>query len=631
MERPNVKISYKTSSDDIINEFFLPCLKWANKFERGVGYFTSGWIEYNAEGMAEFVSHGGIAKWIVSPIIEKKDFEVFLRAVNGEKEEYINRLVELGVEKLMHEMRENTQNLFAWMIHDRVLEMKFAVPMGDLLGGDFHDKFGNFYGENDEVLSFTGSMNDSKKGFINYEGIFVFESWAGGRAYTEIMQQKFEDLWKNTEANIKCYNMSEAVKNKIFTLRRGERPYNLPHVQGNKWSHQDEAIDCFLKQNNGILEMATGTGKTYTAIRIAQKLLSTKEIKKVIVCTYGNDLLEQWYKELLVKLEGIRVFRFYETNYKQLVDFYLCDKPCVLVLSLNIDRVLETTKILTENYDRVFWIFDEVHRLGALSFRKNLKGILEKFKYRLGLSATPLREFDEEGNSFIQKEIGDVIFRFDIKTAIIRGILCEFRYVPLEYELTEAEKRRKRDIIASFEARKAKGEIVDEESMYRELSRVNKLSVSKLPLFEKLILEKPGLLDNSIIFVESMEYGEKVQDILSKYIFRYHTYYAEDQKKELQKFGKGEIDCLLTCKKISEGVDIKSVRNIFLFSSDRGKLVTTQRIGRSLRISSEDPDKKSNIIDFICITTKDSLQEEIQADKERREWLEDLASTRRMK
>ena len=94
---------------------------------------------------------------------------------------------------------------------------------------------------------------------------------------------------------------------------------------------------------------------------------------------------------------------------------------------------------------------------------------------------------------------------------------------------------------------------------------------------------------------------------------------------------KGDIECLLTCKKISEGVDIQSVKNIFLFSSDRGKLLTTQRIGRSLRINPKEPDKKANIVDFICVSTKNNTLEEIDADKERKEWLEDLAKTRRIK
>lgn len=428
--------------------------------------------------------------------------------------------------------------------------------------------------------------------------------------------------------------MTEAVKKKIFKLRDDKRPYILPQANDNKWSHQDEAMDRFLDCKHGILEMATGTGKTYTAIKIAKYLLESNTIVRIVICTYGNDLLDQWHKETLIRLKEFKIFRYYETGYKELSKFLLCKQSCILILSLNADKVLETVKGLTKygknNYDKTLWVFDEVHRLGALSLRRELQNKIKHFKYRLGLSATPLREFDHDGNRFIEEEIGEVIYEFGLQTAIQRGILCEFDYLPLEYELTDLERKRKRDIIASFEAKKANGECFSEEVMYRELSRVNKLSISKLPLFERLIIDRPELLDKCIIFVETMEYGISVQNILTKYIYKYHTYYAEDQKKELQKFAKGEIKCLLTCKKISEGIDIKAVKNIFLFSSDRGKLVTTQRIGRSLRVNPNEPDKRANVVDFICVNLKDELQEEIEADRERREWLSNLANTRRI-
>lgn len=302
-------------------------------------------------------------------------------------------------------------------------------------------------------------------------------------------------------------------------------------------------------------------------------------------------------------------------------------------MTLDADRVKDTVQRLKRRdkqaKETTLWIFDEVHRLGANSLRENLSGMIQSFQYRLGLSATPLREFDETGNQFIKEEIGEVIFRFDLKDAIERGILCEFSYIPLEYELTDEEKRKKRDIIARYEAKRARGEFVDDTNMYRDLSMVNKISRSKLPLFRKLVSEQPELLERCIIFVETMEYGEDVQRILNEFVYKYHTYYADDQKNELARFSQGEIECLLTCKKISEGVDIKSVKNIFLFSSDRGKLTTTQRIGRSLRTNPEEPDKKANIVDFICLSTKNNTTEEIQADKERKEWLEDLSKTRR--
>lgn len=83
---------------------------------------------------------------------------------------------------------------------------------------------------------------------------------------------------------------------------------------------------------------------------------------------------------------------------------------------------------------------------------------------------------------------------------------------------------------------------------------------------------------------------------------------------------------MVTCKKISEGIDIKTVKNIILFSSDRSRLVTIQRIGRSLRIDPSNPSKRAGVVDFIV---QSDSPEDINADTERRNWLSKLAQVRR--
>lgn len=107
-----------------------------------------------------------------------------------------------------------------------------------------------------------------------------------------------------------------------------------------------------------------------------------------------------------------------------------------------------------------------VHGAGSNTFVENLSGRLSPYRYRLGLSATPEREYDEVGNDFLLNEIGEVIFEFTLQDAIQKGILCEFNYIPLPYVLTEEEKLKKRRIIATFNAKKDSGELVDEKDMY---------------------------------------------------------------------------------------------------------------------------------------------------------------------
>lgn len=84
---------------------------------------------------------------------------------------------------------------------------------------------------------------------------------------------------------------------------------------------------------------------------------------------------------------------------------------------------------------------------------ENLAGKISPYRYRLGLSATPEREYDDAGNDFLLNEIGEKIFEFSLKDAIEKGILCEFNYVPLPYVLTEEEKQKKKKIIAAFNSR----------------------------------------------------------------------------------------------------------------------------------------------------------------------------------
>ena len=93
------------------------------------------------------------------------------------------------------------------------------------------------------------------------------------------------------------FTIPQAVKNKIFELRSPDRPYSLP-AGSSKWVHQDIAVKTFLEKEHGILAMATGTGKTVTAMKIINKLFDSGEIRRVVITMYGNDLLDQWANQL---------------------------------------------------------------------------------------------------------------------------------------------------------------------------------------------------------------------------------------------------------------------------------------------------------------------------------------------
>lgn len=629
MDYPKVKVCLDTSEDSLIDELYTPCLKWAERFDRGVGYFTTGWLTYNVAGLSDFASRGGKMRLITSPILSTEDTDAIIGAENQDGSAFLRLEAALleNFEILKQEMEADIINAFSWMLYDGIIDMRFAIPCEKLEEGDFHDKFGIFYKGND-ALSFSGSINDSKHGFQNYESIKVFKTWAGTQEYVDADTARFEKIWNRKDRNLKMFTIPQAVKNKIFELRSPDRPYSLP-AGSSKWVHQDIAVKTFLEKEHGILAMATGTGKTVTAMKIINKLFDSGEIRRVVITMYGNDLLDQWAIQIRENYKNKQI-NYHYASQKMMKDFVMHPDDSILILSRdarNLSKLLDLFDRLPGDYrNDTLFVFDEVHGAGSNTFVENLSGRLSPYRYRLGLSATPEREYDEAGNDFLLNEIGEVIFEFTLQDAIQKGILCEFNYIPLPYVLSDEEKLKKRKIIAAFNTKKESGEPVDEKDMFTQLALVNKTAVNKLEEFESLISQRPELLQKCIIFVQTMEYGAKLQEILVRYSDKYHTYYADDEKINLENFAAGKIDCLLTCKKVSEGIDISSVTNIILFSSDRSRLVTTQRIGRALRLDKNNPEKKATVVDFVI---EDSEENDNNADADRAEWLTDLSQTRR--
>ena len=630
MDYPKVKPCLDTSEYDLIEELYLPCLKWADRFDRGVGFFTTGWITYNVTGLSNFASRDGKMRLITSPILSNEDTDAIINSEgnNGEAFKRLEAALIDNVRVLEAEMKADVSNAFSWMIYDGIIDLRFAIPCEKLEDGDFHDKFGIFY-KGEDKISFSGSINDSKHGYQNYESIKVFKTWAGTGEYVESDINRFEKIWNSKDKNLKIFTVPTAVKERIFQLRTSNRPYKKHDSASNRWVHQDMAVEKFIVKEHGILAMATGTGKTVTAIKIMNRLFDESKIRRVVITMYGNDLLDQWSKQMRESFKNKQIHYHYGSH-KRMNDFIMHPDEAILLVSRDSNNLTKLLNLLDKapgNYkDDTLFIFDEVHGAGSQSFVENLTGKLSPYKYRLGLSATPEREYDDVGNEFLLNEIGEIVFEFNLEDAIKKGILCEFNYIPLPYELTEAEKHKKKKIIAAFNAKKESGEPYDEKEMFTQLSLVNKTAINKIEEFEVLISKRPELLDKCIIFVQTMEYGKQLQEVLIKYTDKYHTYYADDEKINLENFAEGKINCLLTCKKVSEGIDISSVTNIFIFASDRSKLVTTQRIGRALRLDKNNPEKKANVIDFIL---EDIGENDNNADQERKEWLTKLSETRR--
>lgn len=650
----------------MVDDFLIPALEDAVTYRRITGDFSAKFLAAAAHGLGPFFLRGGQMKLITNGRFSSTDLDAIRAGTDPEK------IVDSNLRERIQDFQVSADSLqqdhlaaLAWLLEQGRLEMQVAYvrrPSGALatIGeAEQHQKVGIIDLRSGERIAFVGGVNASFRGYLsNNETIAPFYSWnVGDRSRIQDYETLFDLIWSNQAPRTWTFPIPEACRQELIQEfapesapdlieayadldRRfssqgltGTQPKSIVEEEFTPWPHQADAIDSFLESGNGVIDMATGTGKTWTAFGIIGRLYEADFIDRVIVATYGNDLLKQWYQGLLsfFDIGMLSIYRQYG-GVNEIGGFVRSGDEKLSVLVVSLDQL---PKLWTYQQDadieRTLFVCDEVHNLGSESRIERLEGQVREFKYRLGLSATPERPYDDEGNQFIEREIGDVVHEFGLAEAIEAGILCPFDYVALRYSLSEEDERRRQAAFARYSAAKEENPAVSKEYLYRLLADVKKESREKLPVLQSFLTEHPELLKDAIIFAPTKEYGEEVQRIVHRFTQRYHTYYGEDDEANLRRFSKGELDTLVTCKAISEGIDIQSVSSIILMSSDRSKLQTIQRIGRALRTSPDDPSKRATVIDFVL---RDEIEEasddegqddHVPADLERYVWLKELS------
>jgi len=608
----SLKIFYNTSSDNIVEEFFYPCLANSIEYKRGVGYFTSGWLSQNSKGLARFIQNGEKAKYIISPIIDEED----LKYLQGKFDnEIIDKSIINNLESLEKELEENTKNLLGWLVYDGLMEFRFAIPKKDLYGGDFHDKFGVFIDEESNLVTFNGSMNETLKGFLNSESINVFCSWKDetSKKMCDILNDRFDSLWNNQDDNIFVYKINDVIKNRLIKLRKKERPYKLPDKKlfKSKIKLRDYQLKAYENWknngNSGILSMATGSGKTITAFNIIQSVVSKEDIPIVVVVPYQH-LVTQWSKEAeKFGIEFVECFNnsniWFEKALKRI-------KNNPFFITTNNTFVSKKFQYILDNLKEFFLVVDEVHNFGSSNTRKFFP---DNAKYKLGLTATPNRYFDDEGTNFLLDYFGGIVFEFTLEDAIKRGFLTPYKYYPVIVYLTEEEESEYIKLSKKI-AKVYNNEDVDDnilQSLLIKRSSIIKKAISKIQKL-KDILKQYKLIDSkyNLFYCDSGKINNKkmvdeVYEILRymgmnvQKFTSFDTASKEERQNLLKSFEEGIVEGLVAIKCLDEGVDVPAVKRAFLLSSSGNPKEFIQRRGRVLR---KHPSKEfSEIYDFIVV------------------------------
>ena len=697
------KRRYKSQSNKqhLLKELFRPALNESLLYLRGSGSFSSSLFNTIGEPLADFIERGGVMKLITNVEFSEQDKEAIDNGIKNWKTIAEEKITEIIDNEFRPPMKKGA------LLLTRLLEMgRLEIKIGYKNPGIYHEKIGIFFDKASidlnssiekirqyDFLTFFASINDSKTGWkFSHENVKVYPSWIDSRRDDALdTLDDFIENWQGQTEGLKVFDLKEAFKRKLIKIKMetenlGTRTQNDEiNASDNKWIHQDEAVNWFVDSEEangiGIFEMATGSGKTRTAMRCMRRLLNSKIVEKIIIAV-PNSLLTQWKKEMAEFLgfssKGgiIKTLSEYSGDKKEHFDFKNSKKNAFLIVSHSmLTKFLKIARNWKIKHTMI--IVDEMHNIGANRFLKleemvehsdpialtneeiikakseiekeqneieAEEEIFSKFEYRLGLSATPWCHYDNDNrrNSFLirnftrWKEINEkffnndwqktlrennMVFYFGLKEGIEKDILCEFNYYPLTFEPSDKEKEKYSELI-----RKSFG-YKDEEGEPSPLGAIRaaavfKRSREKIPVFIDWLRINPRL-DRTLIFVEDSYFGNDIMRILNELGYSDFTkYFQGDEEWNLNSFASGETNFLISCHRISEGIDIKSVKQIILFSSASSPLEIIQRIGRALRKGKEG--KTASIVDFIY----DNPSSSSNPDVKRRDWLKELSKAR---
>ncbi len=626
---------YDSAECDLVQDLIAPLLAESREYWRGVGFFTSGWLRTACNGIVALVENGGIGRVVTSPIMQKDDWAALQTGDNATRDAVLRDILREHVEDLSNALSKDTLNALAWMVADGVLEFRFAVPRDFGTGGDYHDKVGVFVDTNEDVVAIHGSFNDSAKGSLNGEAFSVFTSWEDGqRPYVEQHRARLARLWSSGNPQFQVLPLPEAIRQEIVRWRTVARPYpqragigpadssDLPSCLPSGIDlrpYQSEALAGWKQHNHcGIFEMATGTGKTFTALAAAANRRQELGRVAVVILVPYLHLLEQWRQSceafgfLPILCSGNHAQ--WPNDVRSKVQDYrlgVLSSICVLAVHQTAATSRFAKALAGLPADSALMIADEVHSLGAPRLREAL---LPLASMRLGLSATPRRWYDEEGTQTLFEYFTGICFEYPLEQAIGTA-LTSYHYYPVPTHLTPQEMDEYEELsrsIAALACRDVDRDLEIEERLKRLLLRRTQIisaAENKVPLLlreiekqlavcaseEKelrhvLVYCAPGTHKAVLAAVSSL--GIRCHEFV-------HTVTMDNRQRVLQQFAAGDIQVLVAIHCLDEGVDIPSTQTAYFLASTTNPKEFVQRRGRILRKSADKT--HADVFDFVVV------------------------------
>lgn len=659
-----LKASYRSNRDNLLLDFYIPCLHQAAFYSRAVGYFTSSVLSLAARGLRSFIDKHGKMRLVASPYFNSEDIEAIKKGYKNREQvisEALERELSAGLES---KIVRDRLGFLAWMIAEGSLDIKIAVLEDDKSVGLYHEKIGVFEDAIGNRVAFTGSANESAGGlFSNFESIQVFRSWVNSDVErVDPLLGDFDDLWSNRTQSLSVYEFPDAVRRELLKLRpaslaatdpqeplkkadslAGSMNLGIPIVPGTLEirDYQKTAVQkWFAAGGRGLFRMATGTGKTVTALALMTQLYralqkENRGLITIVVCPFKH-LVSQWAEQAeRFDVLPIKCMELRQSWFNQLSESVAAvrDRHFPFMLAITTTTTFQGDAfqaVVQRMRGEVLLIADEVHNMGAANLRQCLP---EKATFRLGLSATPERWFDDEGTQSIVDYFGNIVYELGLADAIALGALTKYDYFPHLVEFTPEELTNYLEVstqiarVSAIASSEYDADVTDERVKMLLIKRANIIGMArnKLPKLVE-VLDPLRTSTHNLVYCgsgnvevrddESIRQVDAAVELLGKTLrMRVNSYTAEtflDERDQLrEQFAEGALQALVAIRCLDEGVDIPETRRAFILASSTNPKQFIQRRGRILRRAKGKT--LAEIHDFLVTPSADSLANNIFA------------------
>jgi superfamily II DNA or RNA helicase len=653
-----IRPSYIIPRQDFVAEALVPCLQVADTYRCMAGFFDSRALRDIAPGLAEYISRPGTTvRLIASPYIDDEDQEALRRGVATPAQLLEEKLVALCGRDLSMEsaLANYTLDCLAYLVAAERLQMKISfVP-----GGLFHPKVWIF-SQGDEVIALHGSSNFTHPGLArNVEQVSVSRSWRGDDQQTIVsdLVQEFETLWRGGRSYALVMDLPEAVKRRLLQRMPSSPPtseafveawerdraaglvegmpndrgegetltsgFALPaglNYESGDFAHQGRAVEAWERAGRrGILEMATGSGKTATALLAAYRFFKAEGNLLIVVAVPYLPLITQWESEargfnLQPIAPGVAATRKAKLAYVEGAARRLSlGASTVECLIVSHDLLCDADfQAVLEAFDGPsLLIGDEVHNLGRPAFVNHPPGA---FVARLGLSATPTRQFDEAGTNELFDYFGPVVFEFTLKDAI--GVcLVPYDYFVHVIELTEEEVHRYMELTRRLQRLgwlgRASEDVEDQvKALLIRRRRILEQATGKIVAVDRQLRSTGARRLHHTLVYASAKGRQQLTSInrgLADMGVRFHQLTAEETSQPalaaqlLAAFATGQLQVLTAMRVLDEGVNIPEIETALIVASTTVQREWVQRRGRVLRKCPAIGKRSATIHDFLVL------------------------------